>query len=108
MSNHQTPQHSPTARCKTYAALLPLLDESDTDPTALAEAQAHLATCAYCQQQRAAYRQLEVAALHYLGPPNPPRYQTDQLMRDLLAEPAAWPIETTQAKPLSALGRAHV
>ena len=103
MSNHQTPQHSPTARCKTYAALLPLLDESDTDPTALAEAQAHLATCAYCQQQRAAYRQLEVAALHYLGPPNPPRYQTDQIMRDLLAEPAAWPIETTQAKPLSAL-----
>lgn len=96
-SNHHTPPLAPTARCRAIAALLPLLDAPDTDAAASAEARAHLDGCAYCQAQRAAYRQLEVAARRYLGPPAVPRYTTEELMSDILREapavsPAAEPV----------------
>jgi hypothetical protein len=101
MNNHHTPRRGPTARCKTFAALLPLLDEPGIDPDALAEARAHLDTCAYCQQQRAAYRQLELAARRHLAPPASPRYQTEEIIRDLLGAPIAEPVtgKTTTARP---------
>ncbi len=69
MKKHQTTLPTPTAQCKIYAALLPILDEPGIDSDAAAEARAHLATCAYCQQQQAAYRQLATAASRYLSPP---------------------------------------
>lgn len=99
MNNHHTPTRSPTARCKSFAALLPLLDEPDMDADALAEARAHLAACAYCQQQRAAYRQLEAAAVRYLSPPAAPCYRTEEIMRDLLGEPAAEAINAEAPTP---------
>ncbi len=80
---------SPTADCRAIADILPLLDEPDVDAHQAAQARAHLATCAYCQEQRAAYRRLEAAALRYLGPPATPRYRTEEIMGDLLMEPAA-------------------
>ncbi len=88
-SNHRTPLPAPTARCRAIAALLPLLDAPDTDAAAAAEARAHLDGCAYCQAQRAAYRQLEAAARRFLGPPAIPRYRTEDLMSDILREAPA-------------------
>ncbi len=102
MNNHHSPPHGPTARCKTYAALLPILDEPDMNPDAVAEARAHISACASCQEQLAAYRQLDVAARRYLGPPAAPRYQTDEIMRDLLGEPAAALAATEPARPITA------
>jgi hypothetical protein len=93
-SNHRTPLPAPTARCRAIAALLPLLDAPDTDAAAAAEVRAHLNGCAYCQAQRAAYRQLETAARRYLGPPAVPRYRTEDLMSDILREA---PAETVSA-----------
>jgi hypothetical protein len=90
-SNHRTPLPAATARCRAIAALLPLLDAPDTDAAAAAEARAHLDGCAYCQAQRAAYRQLEAAARRYLGPPAIPRYRTEDLMSDILREASAAP-----------------
>ncbi len=88
-SNHRTPLPAPTARCRAIATLLPLLDAPDTDAAAAAEARAHLDGCAYCQGQRAAYRQLEAAARRFLGPPAIPRYRTEDLMSDILREAPA-------------------
>jgi photosystem II stability/assembly factor-like uncharacterized protein len=102
MNNHRTPAGRPGARCQTYAALLPILDEPDTDPDALVEARAHLSACASCQEQLAAYRQLAVAARRYLGPPAAPRYQTSEIMRDLLAAPIAALADTEPASPITA------
>jgi len=101
MNNHHTPTRGPTTRCKAFAALLPLLDEPDMDANALAEARAHLAACAYCQEQRAAYRQLEAAAMRYLSPPSTPRYRTEAIMRDLLEEPAAEAINAEAPTPIT-------
>lgn len=107
MNNHHTPTRGPTTRCKAFAALLPLLDEPDMDADALAGARAHLAACAYCQQQRAAYRQLEAAAVRYLRPPAIPQYQTEEIMRDLLEQPAAAPgdVETATSPKIHPLPR---
>jgi hypothetical protein len=107
MNNHHTPTRGPTTRCKAFAALLPLLDEPDMDADALAQARAHLGACAYCQQQRAAYRQLEAAAMRYLSPSAAPRYRTEEIMRDLLEQPAAEAInaETPTPTPIQPLPR---
>lgn len=107
MNNHHTPPPSPTARCKSFAALLPLLDEPDMDADALAETRSHLATCAYCQEQRAAYRRLEAAAVRYLSPPAAPRYRTEEIMRDLLGQPAVEPVdaETPTSRKIHPLPR---
>ncbi len=99
MNNHQTPSRGPTSRCNTYATILPLLDEPGIDPDARAEARAHVATCASCQQQRAAYRQVELAARRHLGPPVSPHYQTEEIMRDLLGEPLTAPDKSGTATP---------
>ncbi len=85
-SNSHIPQPGPTPLCASFAGLLPVLDEPGIDAGAAAAARAHLATCPYCQRQRAAYEQLEVALRRYLGPSATPRPRTEDIMRTVLGD----------------------
>src|SRR5690348_2763264 len=82
-----TAQPNATARCKTFAALLPVLDLSGGDARAVEEAREHLTGCAYCQAQQVAYRQLDAALYRHLSPPATPRYQTEEIVADIFATP---------------------
>jgi hypothetical protein len=68
-----------------------VLNEQATNADLAASARAHLATCAYCQQQLADYERLDLDIRRYLGPSGPPRYRTEELMKDILEGAAEQP-----------------
>lgn len=91
-------QSRPTARCKAFAALLPVLDLAGGEANAVEEARAHLADCAFCQAEYAAYRQIDSALHRHLSPPATPRYNTEELVKDVLA----WPETLAETRPAAA------
>lgn len=92
------PLSAPTAQCQAFAALLPLLEKPETYAHARTQAQAHLATCAFCRAHQGAYQQMEEDARRALSPASSaPRFQVEELLRDLLREQSATPAEARAA-----------
>ncbi len=54
--------------CLAIVPLLPVLDEEGLDASEIANARTHLATCAYCQAQRALYVQLDRVLVRHFAP----------------------------------------
>lgn len=96
-SHHPTPGGGPPPACAAYAAVLPVLDEPEADARAVAAARTHLATCAYCRAQIAAYDRLDATLRRQLGPTATPSIRTEDIMRDLLHDD---PTSTAAAPPL--------
>jgi hypothetical protein len=73
MSYDHPPQliqlHEPGPDCPRFAALLPVLadDDGTLDPVDGDRARAHLAGCAYCRTQRAAYDRLDAGLRHHFS-----------------------------------------
>jgi hypothetical protein len=59
MLNGRLSQSTPGPECFFFADLLPLLGEETLLEPEASEARAHLAACAYCQQEYAAYRRID-------------------------------------------------
>jgi hypothetical protein len=84
MTRHQPLSVSrPTATCHSFADLWPVLDVPGIELSKVASAQEHLAGCAYCQAQYAAYQRLDQALLQALQTDDPSRYPTAALLPDL-------------------------
>ncbi|HEV2459298.1 MAG TPA: hypothetical protein VGS80_13140 [Ktedonobacterales bacterium] len=66
---HLIQLHEPGPDCPRFAALLPVLDDDDDtlDPVDAADARAHLAGCAYCRTQRAAYNLVDAGLRRHFG-----------------------------------------
>ncbi len=92
---------APGSQCPSFAEVWPVLNEPATDADLAAAARAHLATCAYCQQQLADYERLDLDIRRYLGPSGPPRYRTEEIMKDIL-EGASELTSETAVVPLNA------
>jgi len=104
-------QGKPTARCKAFAPLLPVLDVPGVEPSAVAKARAHLASCSYCQAQQAAYQQVDTALRQHLSPPLTPRYRTEEILHDLevmtgLVQEQSPPAARARVAPLPSPGSA--
>jgi hypothetical protein len=106
-NNHRFPQPVPTPLCKSFAELLPVLDEPAVDAQAAARARAHAATCAYCQSQLATYDHLEAALRQHLGPAGTPLQHTEQIMRNLVNNRAVQEREVNRPTPPPALPDPH-
>jgi len=87
--NHRASQVTPGPLCLRVAPLLPILDEEELDAEEVAEARAHLATCDYCQAQRAIYRRLDKLVARHFAP------GAEQLKpvigADLVGDVSYWP-----------------
>jgi hypothetical protein len=84
---------TPGPACASFAALLPVLDDAETESAATAALRAHLPTCAYCRAQLAAYDQLDAALVRALGPSAVAPLRTDDLLAAVFAaspEVTAW------------------
>ena len=77
-ANHLTP----SATCVAIAPLLPVLDEPETDPRAVAEARAHIQDCAYCQAQLGQYATL-TSALQARFSETLSQRRTEEIMRTI-------------------------
>lgn len=76
--------HAPGPDCPRFAALLPVLDDDTVDPDNAAHARAHLATCAYCQTQRAAYDRVDTGLRRHFGLAVAKPYSTEEIMSTIL------------------------
>lgn len=79
-NNHSLAPRVLEPECGRYAALLPVLDEAGTDPAEAAQAREHVAGCARCQAELAAYSRLEGALRRHFGPEAAPRLSTADLL----------------------------
>ncbi len=86
-ANHHTPTRAPGSECAALAAVLPLLDEAGLDARDAASAREHLATCAYCQDQAAAYKRLDAALRRHFGPAAVPPLLTEDIVWSITGIP---------------------
>ncbi len=97
MTRHQPLSVShPTATCRSFADLWPVLDVPGIELSQVAAAQAHLASCTYCQAQYAAFQHLDQALLQALQTDAPSRYPAAALLPDLREGFAARPTREGQ------------
>ena len=78
-TNHLTP----SATCVAIAPLLPVLDEPESDPRAVAEARTHIQDCAYCQAHLAQYATLTSALQARFTGTTLPQRRTEDIMRTI-------------------------
>ncbi|HEY7349691.1 MAG TPA: hypothetical protein VH599_15350 [Ktedonobacterales bacterium] len=67
MLNSHLPEQTPGPECVFFADLLPLLGEEALLEAEASETRAHLAICAYCQQEYAAYRRIDANLRRHFG-----------------------------------------
>lgn len=67
MLNRHFPEPSPGPDCVSFVDLLPLLDEDLLHELEASRLRAHLAACAYCQRERAAYERIAANLRHHFG-----------------------------------------
>jgi hypothetical protein len=102
-ANHHDAPPTPGPECAALAPLLPLLSEGGNDTHAEAGVRGHLATCAYCQSQLAAYDRLDDALRRHFGPNAVPTLALEEIMddiRDLTEEPGSAPVHSEASAPL--------
>jgi hypothetical protein len=86
-ANHHTRTHVPGSECAALAAALPLLDDEGLDARDAARAREHVATCAYCQDQAAAYKRLDAAMRRHFGPAAVPPLFTEDIVWSITGIP---------------------
>ena len=66
--NHVTPRPAPQPLCAVFAPLLPLLHSGELTVPEQAQVEAHLADCAWCQNQLTTFDIMDAALLRHYGP----------------------------------------
>ena len=80
MLNNHLPERLPGPGCGFLVDLLPLLDEELLHEPEASQVRAHVAGCAYCQQQRAAYSRIDANLRRHFGGLPPLRLSPEDTM----------------------------
>jgi hypothetical protein len=91
MLNHHLSGQKPGPECAWFADLLPLLGEGALPEPEASETRAHLATCASCRQEYAAYQRIEANLRRHFGALPELRFSPEDLL--MLSD------DTTPAEP---------
>jgi hypothetical protein len=110
MLNRHLSEPLPGSDCSTFADLLPLLGEGLLPEPEASQVRAHLAGCAYCQRQDAAYQRIDANLRRYFGGLPPLRLSPEDMMSlfddglHLEGAPSAGPAPLPTAPPRRAFG----